>query len=315
MKIEPLKLSVLDLVPVLEKANATFALEQAVELSQTAERLGYNRYWVAEHHDMPELACTSPEVLLAHIGAKTDRIRIGSGALLLPHYKPLKVVESFNLLASLYPGRVDLGMGRAPGGSAHVSMALSGNFLENVRQLQESLRGVTELLQGNFEFEGQRVSARPIPPVTPELWLLGTNIKSAAYAAEFGTGYVFGQFMSDVDGEEVLHAYREAFIPAQHSPIPRTMVAVGVVCADTEEEAQQLASANAAFLLKEYDTGEPSQFSERKLLVGTASNVKKRLEQLSLLYDVDEFIIVTMIPDYQKRLHSFELLASALWNV
>ncbi|GGF80750.1 hypothetical protein GCM10010912_27360 [Paenibacillus albidus] len=163
MKIEPLKLSVLDLVPVLEKANATFALEQAVELAQTAERLGYNRYWVAEHHDMPELACTAPEVLLAHIGAKTDRIRIGSGALLLPHYKPLKVVESFNLLASLYPGRIDLGMGRAPGGSAHVSMALSGNFLENVRQLPESLRGVTELLQGNFEFEGQRVSAARFP--------------------------------------------------------------------------------------------------------------------------------------------------------
>ncbi|GGF80743.1 hypothetical protein GCM10010912_27350 [Paenibacillus albidus] len=146
------------------------------------------------------------------------------------------------------------------------------------------------------------------------MWLLGTNIKSAAYAAEFGTGYVFGQFMSDVDGEEVLHAYREAFKPTPHSPIPRTMVAVGVVCADTEEEAQQLASANAALLLKEYDTGEPSQFPDRKLLVGTASNVKKRLEQLSLLYGVNEFIIVTMIPDYRKRLRSFELLASALWN-
>ncbi len=295
-------------------ADASYALGQALELAQAAERLGYTRYWVAEHHDMPGLACTSPEVLLAHIGARTERIRLGSGALLLPHYKPLKVVESFHMLASLYPGRVDLGLGRAPGGSAHVSMALSGNFLENVRKLPESLRGITELLQGNYEWEGEPVTARPTPPVTPEPWMLGTNRKSAAYAAEFGTGYVFGQFMSDLAGEDVLPAYREAFVPSRLCPEPRAIVALGVVCADTEDEAKQLAGAGDALFPNEGDTLEPSPLADRKLLVGTPNEVKARLEQLSLLYGVDEIIIVTMIPDYRKRLRSYELLAEAFWN-
>lgn len=312
MEMQPLKISVLDLVPIFNKVDVSFALGQAVELAQLAERLGYIRYWVAEHHDMPELACTSPEVLLAHIGAKTERIRIGSGALLLPHYKPLKVVESYNLLASLYPGRIDLGLGRAPGGSAEVSMALSGGFLENVRKVPESLKRISELIQGKFEWEGRPISARPIPPVPPELWMLGTNRKSAAYAAEFGMGYVFGQFMSELDGEEVMSAYREAFIPSSFWPEPRTIVAVGVVCADTDEEAHQLALTGTRLFRMEGDTLEQLSQSNRKLIVGTAENVKTELEKLSLFYGVDEFVIVTMISDYQKRLRSFELLARAL---
>lgn len=155
-----IKLSVLDLVPVFNTVDAITALGQAVKLAQTAERLGYSRYWVAEHHDMPGLACTSTEVLLSHIGAKTAHIRLGSGALLLPHYKPLKVVEAFHLLASLYPGRIDLGLGRAPGGTAEVSLALSGNFLENVWKMPELLKGVTELLQGNYSYEGRSITAQ-----------------------------------------------------------------------------------------------------------------------------------------------------------
>ncbi|MDF9841268.1 MULTISPECIES: LLM class flavin-dependent oxidoreductase [unclassified Paenibacillus] len=309
MTAKPIKLSVLDLVPVFDEVDATFALGQAVELAQAAERLGYFRYWVAEHHDMPGLACTSTDVLLSHIGAKTHNIRIGSGALLLPHYKPLKVAESFHLLASLYPGRVDLGLGRAPGGSAEVSLALSDNFLENVWKMPELLRGVSDFLQGSYEYEGRRITARPTPPVSPELWLLGTNKKSAAYAAEFGTGYVFGQFMSEVTGEEVLRAYREAFTPSALSPVPRAIVAVGVVCAETEEEAERLASSGTALFQQEASAGERAPLSERKLLIGTPESLKKKLEQLSHLYGVDEFIVVTMIPDYRKRLRSFELLA------
>jgi luciferase family oxidoreductase group 1 len=314
MDRQSLKLSVLDLVPIFGEANATFALGQAVELAQTAERLGYHRYWVAEHHDMAGLSCTAPDVLLAHIGARTERIRIGSGALLLPHYKPLKVAESFNLLASLYPGRIDLGIGRAPGGSAHVSMALSGNFLENIRKVPESLKQLTQLLQGNYEFEGQPVSARPTPAVPPELWMLGTNNKSAAYAAEFGMGYAFGQFMSDTDGVDVLRAYRESFIPTPLCPAPRASVAVGVICADTTAEAQQLALTGTTLFKQEGPAEEPSPLSDRKLLIGSPHEVRTKLEQLSLLYGVDEFIIVTMIPDYRKRLRSFELLAEAFWD-
>lgn len=304
-----IKLSILDLVPVFENRDDTYALEQAVVLARTAEQLGYTRYWVAEHHGMPHLACPSPEVLLAHIGVRTERIRIGSGALLLPHYNPLKVAESFRLLASLYPGRIDLGLGRAPGGNAHVSMALSGNFLDNVRKMPDKLKDVAELLQGTYTYEGEPVGARPSPTVQPEVWLLGTNKKSAEYAAAFGMGYVFGQFMSDVEGEEVLRTYRESFVPSPLCSEPKAIVTIGVICAETEEEAMQLASSSTTLLQKEIPDGKTESYVERKLLVGTPSSIQIRLEQMSELYGVDEFMIVTMVPDYHKRLRSYELLA------
>ncbi|MBP1156714.1 MULTISPECIES: LLM class flavin-dependent oxidoreductase [unclassified Paenibacillus] len=304
-----MKLSVLDLVPVLEGADSVQALEQAVLLARTAEKLGYHRYWVAEHHDMQGLACTSPEVLLAHIGAHTQRIRLGSGAVLLPHYKPIKVAETYHMLSSLYPGRIDLGIGRAPGGSAHVSMALSGNFLENVRVLPETIQALSHLLANSYQLEGQPVKARPIPPHPPEVWMLGTNHKSASYAAEFGTGYVFGQFMSDKDGMEVLAAYRQEFRPSHLSDEPHAIVAVGIVCADTEEEAKSLAIKAKAWFRPEDPAEEEGPDSERKLLVGTPEQVKAKLEELRSMYGVDEFVVVTMVPDYQKRLRSYELLA------
>jgi luciferase family oxidoreductase group 1 len=290
------KLSVLDLVPAINQADAAFALEQAVKLAQTAEKYGFYRYWAAEHHDMSNLACSAPEILLAHIGARTERIRLGSGALLLPHYKPLKVAETFHMLASLYPGRIDLGIGRAPGGSAHVSMALSGNFLENVRKLPEALEDVSALVQGNYSYDGVPVQARPAPPVPPELWLLGTNTKSAAYAAELGMGYVFGQFMSDTSGEDVLRAYRKGFVPSPLLTVPKSIVAIGVVCAETEGEAHTLAS----------------RMENQKLLIGTPQTISAQLTDMSHLYGVDEFIIVTMIPDYELRLHSYELLGEVM---
>lgn len=312
--MEGLKLSILDLVPVFENTDDTYALEQAVLLARTAEQLGYSRYWVAEHHGMPHLACPSPEVLLAHIGARTERFRIGSGALLLPHYSPLKVAESFRLLSSLYPGRIDLGLGRAPGGNAHISMALSGNFLDNVRKMPVKLRDVAELLQGSYTYEGEPVDARPSPLVQPEVWLLGTNKKSAEYAAEMGMGYVFGQFMSDVEGEEVLRTYRESFVPSPLCSEPKAIVTIGVICADTEDEAMQLANSSTTLFQKDLPDGKAEAYSERKLLVGTPSSIKTRLEQMAKMYEVDEFMLVTMVPHYHKRLRSYELLAQELWN-
>ncbi|NOU92315.1 MsnO8 family LLM class oxidoreductase [Paenibacillus sp. LMG 31456] len=312
-------LSVLDLVPVLKGAGSVAALEQAVELARRAEKLGYHRYWVAEHHDMEGLACTSPEVLLAYIGARTDQIRLGSGALLLPHYKPIKVAESFHLLASLCPGRIDLGIGRAPGGSAHVSIALSGNFLENVRYLPESLQALTEMLVHNYQIEGQPVMARPLPPIPPEVWMLGTNSKSASYAAEFGTGYVFGQFMSDRDGLEIITEYRQKYKPSRLASEPRIIVAIGVICGETEEEAKQLALEAAAWFNppgqaepeqgREQEQQEARAVQKRKLVAGTPAQVKSRLEELSRHYGVDEFLVISVIPDYEKRLRSYELLA------
>lgn len=307
-----MKLSVLDLVPVLEGRDDPYALERAAELAQQAEQLGYTRYWVAEHHDMPHLACPSPEILLAHIGARTKRIRIGSGAVLLPHYSPLKTVENFRLLASLYPGRIDMGIGRAPGGNAHASMALSGNFIANVGKMQEKLNDVAKLLQGRYTYEGEPVAARPSPAVQPEVWLLGTNRKSAEYAAARGMGYVFGQFMSDTDAGEVLRAYRQAFIPSSLCPEPRIIITIGAVCADTDEEAKELAASGGLLFRKDSPDGESMPYSESKLLAGTARSIHSRLLQLSKTCDVHEFMLVTMVPDYGKRLRSFELLAQCL---
>ncbi|SCW54824.1 luciferase family oxidoreductase, group 1 [Paenibacillus tianmuensis] len=305
-----MKLSLLDLVPLLEGADAVTALAQARRLAQTAEKLGYSRYWAAEHHDLPGLACPAPEVLLSHIGAHTERIRLGSGALLLPHYKPIKVAETFRLLAALYPGRIDLGIGRAPGGSAHMSMALSGNFLENVRQLPESLRSLSALLVDEFRVEDVPVRAMPVPPADPEVWLLGTNQKSASYAAEFGAGFVFGQFMSDRDGAEVLSAYVREFRPTSLGAAPRAIMAVSVLCADTEEEAHRLASEAKKLLQPEGGSGD----DRPKPMIGTPGQVKAALEQLHRDCGFDELMIVTLGPDYESRLRSYELLADAVWG-
>jgi len=306
-----LQLGVLDLVPVLEGRSDVEALEQAAALARASERLGYTRYWAAEHHGMPQLACPAPEVLLAHIGARTERIRLGSGALLLPHYEPLKVAESFRLLAALYPGRIDLGLGRAPGGDAHASMALSGNFLEQVRRYPDKLQAVMELLQDRYRHEGEPVAARPSPPAQPELWLLGTNRRSAEYAARFGAGYVFGQFMSDTDGEEALRGYREAFVPPAPGAAPRAIVAIGALCAETEEEAARLAAGVARFRSEAGPDGQASANSERRLVAGTPASVRTRLERLADRLGVGELMIVTLTPDYASRLRSFELLARA----
>lgn len=311
-----MKLSVLDLVPVFGGAAHDKALEQARRLAQTAERLGYSRYWVAEHHDLAGLACTAPEVLLAHIGAVTTTIRLGSGALLLPHYSPMKVAESFRLLSTLYRDRIDLGIGRAPGGPAHASMALSGNFLEHVRRLPESLKDMLDLLNDQYELEGVPVRARPFPDVAPEVWLLGTNRKSAAYAAQFGLGYVFGQFMSDSDGAAVLESYRSAFQSAPWMSAPRTMIGISVVCAETVEEAEQLA-AEAASWFKPAGASEPASSAKEpsagaKLLAGTPERLARLLKELQQSYQADELMIVTPITDYDKRIRSYELLAAEL---
>ncbi|MBB3110304.1 luciferase family oxidoreductase group 1 [Paenibacillus phyllosphaerae] len=304
-----LKLGVLDLVPVYGKLDDETALKQAVQLAQAAEELGYIRYWTAEHHGMPMLACASPEVLLAHIGARTNKIRLGTGALLLPHYKPLKVMENFHLLACLYPDRIDLGLGRAPGGSGPVSLSLSDNFIANIAKVPEALRTLLQLRDGTYKVEGESVIARPSPRIPPEVWLLGTNKKSAALAAENGTGYVFGQFMSDVNGVEVVQSYRTAFQPAAASPEPRIIVAIGVICAPTDAEAQRLA-AEADALYPVSASGEAiPQDAVPKRLVGTPPAILDELEKLANLYGTDEFLIQTAIPDYAKRMLSYEALA------
>lgn len=277
---------------------------------------------------MDELASASPEVLLAHIGARTNTIQLGSGAVLLPHYSPLKVAESFRLLAVLYPGRIELGLGRAPGGGPHATMALSGNYLQHVSKLPESLAALTELLEDRYTYEEHPVTARPIPELPLSLWMLGTNVKSAEFAARFGMGYVFGQFMSDADGTEAVRRYREGFIPSAIRKEPEVMVAVSVLCAETQEEAlscsRELAEKRRA-VGKEIPTqsdnintststndGTDANVNEvQRHYAGTPAQVWEQLQQVCQRLDTDRLLVVTAGPDYERRLASYKLLANA----
>ncbi|SFR01958.1 MULTISPECIES: MsnO8 family LLM class oxidoreductase [unclassified Paenibacillus] len=297
-----LNLGVLDMVPLLPGNRPEQAVQRAGELARQAEAWGYTRYWTSEHHDMEGLASSSPEVLLSHIGAVTKTIKLGAGAILLPHYSPVKVAEWFHLLAALYPGRVELGLGRAPGGGPHASMALSGNFLQHVTELPQTMEALLALLEGTYEYEQVPVFARPMPEQPPAVWMLGTNRKSAEYAAQYSTGYVFGQFMSEQQTEEMLSIYRSSFQPSNRMDKPRTMVAVGAVCALTNELAQQWAG--------QISLGDPAM--RASWLVGTPSDIAERLRGLQIKYDNDEFLLVTLIPDYEQRLHSYRLIAEAV---
>ncbi len=323
---EKFSLGVLDLVPRLN-ATAEQALQQSVTLAQRAEAWGYARYWTSEHHDMAELASASPEVLLAHIGARTTTIQLGSGAVLLPHYSPLKVAESFRLLAALYPGRIELGLGRAPGGGPHATMALSGNYLQHVSKLPETLAALTELLEDRYTYEDHSVTARPIPQHPLSLWMLGTNVKSAEYAARFGMGYVFGQFMSDADGTEAVRRYRDEFIPSTIMKEPEVMVAVSVLCAESETDAlawsrdmaerhkadgkEHSTESNASTVAVSNTNGAAvSEHNESvRHYAGTPEQVWGGLQQVSRRLDTERLLLVTAGPDYERRLDSYRLLA------
>ncbi|MGF6356470.1 luciferase family oxidoreductase group 1 [Paenibacillus sp. 4624] len=324
---EKFSLGVLDLVPRLNGASAEHALQQAVLLAQQAEAWGYRRYWTSEHHDMAELASASPEVLLSHIGAKTDTILLGSGAVLLPHYSPLKVAESFRLLASLYPGRIELGLGRAPGGGPHATMALSGNYLQHVSDLPAKLASLTELLEDRFAYEDVMVTARPVPEIPLSLWMLGTNVKSAVYAAQFGMGYVFGQFMSDSDGVEAVRRYREEFVPSAGLKEPEVMVAVSAMCAATENDAIHWSMEIASQRKGNRDTNErennmdtvkgSSQSNSsnkedkevQRHVAGTPEQIWQYIRQAGQRLNTNRILVVTAGPDYERRLESYRLLA------
>ncbi|WP_340027242.1 MsnO8 family LLM class oxidoreductase [Paenibacillus sp. FSL H7-0940] len=324
---ETFSLGVLDLVPRLDDVTAEQALQQSVTLAQHAEAWGYARYWTSEHHDMAELASASPEVLLSHIGARTTTIQLGSGAVLLPHYSPLKVAESFRLLAALYPGRIELGLGRAPGGGPHATMALSDNYLQHVSKLPESLAALTELLEDRYMYEDHSVTARPIPKLPLSLWMLGTNVKSAEYAARFGMGYVFGQFMSDADGTEAVRRYREGFMPSATMKEPEVMVAVSVLCAESETDALDWSrdmaerrkldgkehstepNSSGTAVSNTNDEAVSDQNESVRHYAGTPEQVWARLQQVSRRLDTERLLLVTAGPDYERRLDSYRLLA------
>lgn len=322
-----MKLSILDQSPISSGNSAHDALNASIELAKAGDKLGYKRYWMAEHHDLSGLACPNPDVMLGIIGSQTDEIRIGAGAVLLPHYKSYRVAERYNLLATLFPDRVDLGIGRAPGGSAEASMALSGNFLKNVKEMPESLDELLKFLHNDFPEDTMysKIKPSPVPAVSPVTWLLGTSEKSAKLAEEKRLPYVFGHFMSDADGPSIVKKYQENG--------SSTIVTVSVICAETTEQANELALSSQLWNVQRaneegdgkipfIDTAKAYSYSneelqtisemKRKVIVGNPLEVREQLEELQELYGTDEIMIVTITHSYEARKRSYELIAEEM---
>ena len=313
-----IRLSVLDQSPVPQGASAGDALRNSVDLAILADRLGYERYWVAEHHGAPGLACNSPEVLIGPIAAATSRIRVGSGGVMLPHYSPLKVAENFRMLSGLYPERIDLGIGRAAGTSARVAFALQRD------RRQPAPDDFPEQLQ---ELLGYLEKHRPD---AAEPWLLGSSMQSAVWAAELGMPYAFADFINP-EGAEIAARYREEFRPSKGLDRPQTAVAAWVICADTDEEALRLSFSlrmmtvqlfrgrpiavppveeAEEFLSRE---GVPLEFlpAGRRIITGSPPKVSGAIDALAREYEADEILLINILHDHRARRRSYELVSES----
>jgi luciferase family oxidoreductase group 1 len=325
-------LSVLDQSPVREGGTPAQAIAETIELARAADRLGYTRYWVAEHHNTPGLAGTAPEILIARLAGATSRMRIGSGGVMLSHYSALKVAETFRVLETLYPGRIDLGIGRAPGSDQHTARALQhGPGALTIEQFPEQIADLMGYLGDGLPADHRfaSITAMPTGPSMPDLWLLGSSDASAAYAAYFGTAFSFAHFINDQGGPEAMQMYRDDFEPSRHLAKPQGSIGVFVLCAETQAEAERLASSRDLWRLR-LDLGQigpiPSveealaypysemekrrvSFNRRRQIIGTPEVVKEQLLALGERYGVDEFVVVSICHDFAARLRSYELLA------
>ncbi|KWU53587.1 hypothetical protein AWW70_03670 [Bacillus mycoides] len=329
-----IKLSVLDQSPISDGSTAAQAISHTVTLAQEVEKLGFTRFWVSEHHNSVSLAGSSPEILISHIAAKTDRIRVGSGGVMLPHYSPYKVAENFRVLEALYRGRIDLGVGRAPGGMPIATRALQEGKMVSLDQYPEQIADVAMYLHDQVpeNHHYANLKATPVIPTSPEMWMLGSSGESAMIAAKQGASFAFAQFINGYGGPEVIKAYQEQFQPSYLGDKPKSIVSIFVICGETNEEAEKIASSlDLSILLLEQGkrtTGTPSietaqnysysaydlfriKENRQRMIVGDPSSVKEKILNLSKAYNTDEFMIVTITHQFEHKLNSYRLLADA----
>ncbi len=334
----PLPLSVLDLSPVPSGSTAGDALRNTIDLARHAEALGLRRYWLAEHHNAGNLACSAPEILVALVAEATRTIRVGTGGIMLPNHTPLKVAETFRVLHALFPGRIDLGLGRAPGTDPRTA-ALLRRSREAVLvddfpdRLGELMRFLDDDGPPRAGFTGT-VRAIPTEVPSPELWILGSSdAGGASFAARKGMGFAFAHHINPADAVRVLRQYREAFVPSERRREPWAILAVGVVCAESDDAAAELASSGelsmVRFLQGQRDLPMPSPEEARAhvwdaeqlalregrgehVIVGGAARVRERLRALVADAGADELMVLTHVHSHTARKRSYELLASAL---
>lgn len=324
----PLTLSVLDQSLARSADEAHIALQETLQMARWCEQLGYRRFWVSEHHAFPSVAGSAPEVLLAAIGAATQSIRIGSGGIMLPHYSPYKVAETFALLGNLYPGRVDLGIGRAPGADMSTAVALAGGE----RPKFEAFPQLTEQLCHYLWAPQTQPVVSPRPPHDLPVWMLGSSPDSAVLAAQRGLPYNLGLFINPQADTRLIHLYKEHFQPSALQPHPYAILTLSVFCAESRERAEQLQLTYDLNLFRfftgqtdgrsltpqeavEYPRGPDVEafINSRKnsRAAGTPQQVKTQLEELAALHGADEIMAVTNMYYFEDRRRSFELLMQA----
>ncbi|WYP28410.1 LLM class flavin-dependent oxidoreductase [Alkalihalobacillus sp. FSL W8-0930] len=328
-----MKLSILDQVVQSRGQSPQETIKETIQLAQFAEKWGYHRYWVAEHHDLPGLSCPAPDLILSLIGSKTDRIRIGSGAVLLPNYKPYTIAERYHLLATLYPGRVDLGMSRSPGGSAEASVALTGNMLEAIYQMPAKVEELLHFLSNDFHEDHMysTLQAAPVPDVSPIPWILGTSKKSAELAGSLGLPYAVGHFMNKASSMDAVKTYRDHFQASKYLDEPEVILAVSVICAETNEQAEDLARSGHIWSIertsgrgsvglpsvdyaKQYplDDGEKEMLtqSREQQIIGDTKTVREQLEAVADTFQTNECLVLTNVHSFHERMASYQRLAS-----
>jgi luciferase family oxidoreductase group 1 len=331
MTAPALRLSVLDQSPISVGSTGADALHNSVDLARFTEQLGFHRYWVAEHHGTPMLACASPEVLISAIASATSRIRVGSGGVMLPHYSPVKVAENFSMLAGLFGNRIDLGLGRAAGTDPTTTFALQrdrrqGSPDDFPQQLAELLAYIDDEMPHDHPFA--RLALLPGRPGRAEPWLLGSSAQSGIWAAETGLPYAFADFINPLGAAIATH-YRERFTASSRHTKPEVIVASSVICAETDEEAWRIAASSrmvftllhrgqllevppidAALRFFEEEGLPPDTVPRgRRAIIGSPATVRAGIEAVAREYGAGEVMLVTITYEHAARRRSYELVA------
>jgi len=323
-----MRLSILDQSPVSDTMTSAEAIGNSIDLVQRADALGYHRYWFAEHHGNASFASATPEVMMAHAAARTSRIRLGSGGILLGHVAALKVAEVVRVLEVLAPGRIDAGFGRAPGGDARAVRALRSNPHDAYQRLEEVLTFLSDKRRASNDAQ---VVAVPDGTAAPEIWLLGTTPDSARTAARLGLRYAFGAFIDPSNANEAFAAYHADFIPSANCSVPTTMLATVVFCAETDELAKRLSKTTEQWFVRNFLRAANDRFHagsdafemspreqmivglrQQHIIIGEPNRVSDGLRLLASKFATNEISIVTITHDHASRVRSYELIAETM---
>ncbi len=326
-----LKLGILDQSVVRQGNTVSEAIQETISTAILAEKSGYSRFWISEHHNSSFIAGSTPEVLMVKLADVTNRIRIGSGGIMLPNHSALKVAENFRMLETLFPGRIDLGMGRAPGGDRITASLLNPsndfkeeNYIQQIGHLQHFFRDTAATQHG-------AILAVPQATTIPDQWILSSSGGSSAIAAQFGLGLAVAKFINGFVRPEVVETYRKNFVPSSQLAKPHALLSVFVVCGENEEKARQMRK-HVDYIMLQFEKGNFSAFPDSKtiqnyrfssmeleriqynsgrIISGVKEDVREKLTEIANQFDVDEIIISTMTASAEDRKQSFELLADA----